>query len=74
MRIGDGTPPAAAATHYQSPAEELHACVVEAFERSNLLARMALADALERGTDWSELPRSVRELFESVVKAMGLDP
>ncbi len=72
MRIGDATP---AAAHYQSPAEEMHACVLEAFESSSLFDRLALADALERGTEWARLPASVRGLFEGVARQMGIsDP
>lgn len=76
MRIGDKTPPAAPpAPRYVPPAEELHGQVVDAFNRAGILTRFALADALERGTQWANLPQAVRDLFQSVADGMGIsDP
>lgn len=72
MRIGDGGSSPTAKPHYVTPAEELHAAVLEAFNDANIVTRMSLADALQAGTPWSRLPESVRTLFESVAHAMGI--
>lgn len=72
MRIGEPQTPAPRPSHYESPAEELHGEVVNAFEDANILTRLALADALERKTKWDDLPPSVRKLFEDVVAGMGI--
>lgn len=68
MRIGDA-PPSTRAN--QSPAEELHECVLAAVDDASLLTRLMLADALKNGTPWAELPEGVRALFERVVRDQG---
>lgn len=70
--IGGGNPPAPTPGHYRSPAEELHENVLEAVSNAPFLTRMALVNALERGTGWASLPADVRALFETVADGMGL--
>lgn len=75
MRIGGPPTPAPAAPRYVTPAEELHDCVLEAFNDAGLLTRLALAEALEHGTTWGSLPQNVRDLFAAVTVGMGIsDP
>lgn len=72
MKIGGGGTPAPERAHYQTPAEALHACVLDAVSDVNVIVRMQLVDALERRLSWSSLPVGVRTLFEGVAEAMGL--
>ena len=73
MRIGgDGGSSPPARPRYVSPAEELHAAVLDAFGDANIVTRMSLADALQAGTPWARLPGSVRALFEAVADALDL--
>ena len=74
MRIGDRpTHASSAPTKYKRPAEELYHAVLDAFDDASMLARLALASALEGGErNFAKLPDEVRALFESVVDRMGI--